>query len=673
MSNKQAITVDGRTIPYNGERNLLEVIRKANIEIPTFCYHSELSVYGACRMCLVDVEGKGLLSSCSILPEAGMKIRTNTQEIRDIRKIAIELILANHQQDCPSCVKSSSCKLLEISNKLGVGKVRFKKTQKEAPIDISSHGLLRDPNKCILCGDCVRACSEIQGIGAIDFAFRGSAVSVLPAFGKDLHDVECVECGQCARVCPTGSIIPKFEIEQVFQALENTGKTVVAQIAPAVRVAIGEMFGMKPGTVLTGQITAALKMLGFKKVFDTSFAADLTVMEETNEFLTRKEKNKDLPLLTSCCPAWVKFAEQYFPEFVGNLSSCKSPQQMFGAVAKKVLPEQLNVKKEDLVIVSIMPCTAKKFESHRPEFSEEGIPEVDYVITTQELAAMIKQAGIRFEQLAPESMDMPLGFKTGAGVLFGASGGVTEAVLRYATEQLTGTTLESVDFHEVRGQEGLRETKIEINGEELIIGIVHGLKNAKRVLEEVKKGKRHLDFIEVMSCPGGCIGGAGQPVTFDDCTRAERTKAIYETDKSLQLHKAQDNPYIQELYQNVLGEPNSHEAHELLHTEYSNRKRISDESIRIIVGKNEEKLSINVCVGTNCFVKGSQTILNKLVNYIDNHNLKDDVEVKATFCMENCQNGPSASVGKKMLSNANFDEICAEIEREAAKLHTTVS
>ncbi|CAG0979511.1 partial NADH-quinone oxidoreductase subunit G, partial [Anaerolineae bacterium] len=315
MSNKQAITVDGRTIPYNGERNLLEVIRKANIEIPTFCYHSELSVYGACRMCLVDVEGKGLLSSCSILPEAGMKIRTNTQEIRDIRKIAIELILANHQQDCPSCVKSSSCKLLEISNKLGVGKVRFKKTQKEAPIDISSHGLLRDPNKCILCGDCVRACSEIQGIGAIDFAFRGSAVSVLPAFGKDLHDVECVECGQCARVCPTGSIIPKFEIEQVFQALENTGKTVVAQIAPADRVAIGEMFGMKPGTVLTGQITAALKMLGFKKVFDTSFAADLTVMEETNEFLTRKEKNKDLPLLTSCCPAWVKFAEQYFPEF----------------------------------------------------------------------------------------------------------------------------------------------------------------------------------------------------------------------------------------------------------------------------------------------------------------------------------------------------------------------
>jgi NADH-quinone oxidoreductase subunit G len=669
MSSKQFITVDGRNISFNGERNLLEVIRKANIEIPTFCYHSELSVYGACRMCLVDVEGRGLISSCSVMPEAGMKIKTNTQEIREIRKIAVELILANHQQDCPSCVKSSSCKLLEISNKLGVGKVRYKRTQKEAPIDVSSHGLIRDPNKCILCGDCVRACKEIQGIGAIDFAYRGSAVSVLPAFGKNLSQVECVECGQCARVCPTGSITPKFEVDAVFNSLENPDKTVVAQIAPAVRVAIGEMFGMKPGTVLTGQITAALKMLGFKKVFDTSFAADLTVIEEGNEFLTRKKVNQNLPLLTSCCPAWVKYCEQYFPEFVNNLSSCKSPQQMFGAVAKKVLPEQLGVKKEDLVVVSIMPCTAKKFESHRPEFSENGIPEVDHVITTQELAAMIKQAGIRFEQLAPESMDMPLGFKTGAGILFGASGGVTEAVLRYASEKITGSVLESVDFNEVRGEEGLREAKVQINGDELSIGIIHGLRNAKRVLENIKNRSKHFDFIEVMSCPGGCIGGAGQPVCFDEQTQKERTRSIYETDKSLQLHKAQENPYITELYQNLLGKPNSHEAHELLHTGYSNRKRIADESIRIIIGKNEDKLLINVCVGTNCFVKGSQSILNKLVNYIENNNLKDDVEVKATFCMENCQNGPSVSVGKKLLNNANFTAICAEIEEAAKKLH----
>jgi len=648
--------INGKEVSFNTERNLLEVIRNANIEIPTFCYHSELSAYGACRMCIVDIEGRGIITSCTTKPEEGMIVKTHTKEVRDIRKIALELLLANHEQKCTSCVKSPNCKLQDLSNKLGIDKVRFKKTEAVSPCDLSSDALMRDPNKCILCGDCVRACYEIQDTGAIDFAYRGSQVAVSPAFGKELASVECVDCGQCARVCPTGAITPKYNTDEVWKEIDNPCKVVVAQIAPAVRVAIGELFGMKPGALLIGQIVAALKMLGFDKVFDTSFAADLTILEETNEFLSRKTDNKNLPLFTSCCPGWVKFAEQHYSEFLPNLSSCKSPQQMFGAVAKEILPEQLGVKKENLVVVSIMPCTAKKSEAKREEFANGKIKEVDIVLTTQELASMIKQAGIRFENLTPESLDLPMGFKTGAGVIFGNSGGVSEAVLRYACEKVNGVKLDSFEFLETRGDDAVREAEINLNGAKVRIAIVSGLKNAKALLNKIKKKEAGYDIVEVMACPGGCIGGAGQPFIFEENIKKERTKGLYDSDKTLQLHKSQDNPYIQELYKSLLIEPGSNKAHKLLHTKYKNRKRILETELSFISSGDSQKLEIKVCVGTNCYLKNSQKLISRLFKYIDEKGLKNAVDVSATFCMEKCGEGPNVLVGGEHIPQCTFEK-----------------
>ncbi|HSV26990.1 MAG TPA: [Fe-Fe] hydrogenase large subunit C-terminal domain-containing protein, partial [Sedimentisphaerales bacterium] len=414
MTEKNTITLNGRPAAIDNEKNLLEVIRKANIDLPTFCYHSDLSVYGACRLCIVEIDGVGLQTSCSIKATPGMTVRTHTERLRKMRRIYLELLLASHHQKCTTCVKNSMCKLQDLAAKMGIEQVRFKTTESSKPIDDTNPSLVRDPNKCILCGDCVRACEEMQGVGAIDFAKRGAATTVTPAFGKSLKQVDCVYCGLCVSVCPTGAITPKSEIEQVWAAISNPKKTVVAQIAPAVRVAIGEMFGLEAGQVTTGKIAAALKMLGFDKVFDTSYAADLTVIEETTEFLARKQKGEKLPQFTSCCPAWVKFAEQYLPDFLSNLSSCRSPQQMFGSLAKRILPEQLKIDAADLFVVSIMPCTAKKFEATRPEFRGDKGPDVDAVLTTQELGRMIHQAGIRFNDLTPDSLDMPMSYKTGA-------------------------------------------------------------------------------------------------------------------------------------------------------------------------------------------------------------------------------------------------------------------
>jgi NADH-quinone oxidoreductase subunit G len=668
METKNILYINGKETSFNGERNLLEVIRKANIEIPTFCYHSELSVYGACRLCLVDVEGRGLLSSCSVKPEAGMKIQTHTKEIRDIRKISLELLLANHDRSCTSCPKSSSCKLQELSNKLGVSEIRYKSTTKNIPPDYSSEALVRDPNKCILCGDCVRACEEIQGIGAIDFAFRGSDVSVMPAFNKGLGKVECVDCGQCARVCPTNAIMPKIQNDEVWKELDNKEKIVVAQIAPAVRVAIGEMFNINSGEILAGQVTAALKMLGFKYVYDTSFSADLTVMEEAKELKTRLTENKNLPLMSSCCPAWVKYAEQYYPEYLNNLSTCKSPQQMLGAVIKETLPGTLKIKKENIVVVSIMPCTAKKFEAFK---DDKKIKDVDFVLTTQELGMMIKQAGIDFASLFPESFDMPYGFKTGAGIIFGNSGGVTEAVLRYLQGESNNGYNSKIDFKEVRDNDGIKEIEIGINGNVHRTAVVYGLKNAKTLLSKIKEDGKKFDFIEVMACPGGCVGGAGQPVCFDDETRKRRAKGLYEADKMLQLHKSQDNPYIKELYDNVL-DKGEHKAHILLHTEYKNRKRILEEEISLIKGNGDETLDVNVCVGTSCYLKGSQDILHKLINYIGEKGLSDCVNVKATFCFENCDNGPGISIGDEKLSKCTIKKAVDTLERKLEEMKIKV-
>jgi NADH-quinone oxidoreductase subunit G len=638
------LTIDGRSVAIEGERNLLELVRKAEIDLPTFCYHSELSVYGACRLCLVDVEGRGIMGACSTPPEPGLRVQTTTPEIRDIRRIAVELLLANHDQQCPTCPRSTNCQLQSLAQRLGIRKVRFKPVHEPAPLDESSPSLIRDPNKCVLCGDCVRMCSEIQGIGAIDFAHRGHDVSVMPAFGKQLGDVECVNCGQCASVCPTGALTPKPEVDQVWSLLADPKKKVVVQIAPAVRVGLGECFGLKPGEITTGQIVAALRRLGFDQVYDTSFAADLTVIEEGTEFLQRKQEGKALPMFTSCCPGWVKYAEQYFPELLPQLSSCRSPQAMFGSLIKAVLPEQLKVDRKDLKVVAVMPCTAKKFEAQRPELSVEGDPDVDHVLTTQELANMIQSAGLIFETLQPESFDMPFGFYTGAGVIFGNSGGVMEAVLRYAAEKMTGTKLDRVEFQEVRGESGLREAQITLNGSQLKLAIVHGLRNARVVAEQVRAGKSHYDLIEVMACPGGCVGGAGQPVTAVRNARALRTKGLYQADKMLQLHKAQDNVFVTECYAKFLGEIGGEKAHHLLHTTYQSRRRIAEEVLPLMQARGSERANVSVCLGTNCYLKGSQEVLNSVLRHAEETGLENRLDVRAAFCLEECEHGPNAII-----------------------------
>jgi NADH-quinone oxidoreductase subunit G len=661
------LNIDGLEVPINGERNLLEVIRKAGIDLPTFCYHSDLSVYGACRLCLVDIAGRGIQGACSTPPEPGLKVRTQTDEIREIRKIAIELLLANHERECPTCAKSAACQLQDIARRLGIQKVRFKPVHDPVPVDRSSLALVRDPNKCVLCGDCVRFCSEIQGIGAIDFAFRGHETAVLPAFGNDLGKGECVNCGQCASVCPTGALTPKSEVDEVWKALNDPDKTVVAQIAPAVRVAIGEAFGMPSGESTRGQMVAAMKRLGFDKIYDTSFSADLTVIEEANEFLQRKTQGGRLPLFTSCCPGWVKFAEQFFPELLPHLSSCKSPQQMLGALCKELLPEELGVKKKNLVVVSIMPCTAKKFEARRPEFTKDGVADVDYVLTTQELARMIEEAGLRFAQLPPESFDLPMGFKTGAGVIFGNSGGVSEAVLRYAAEKITGEKLANPDFHAVRGEDGLRIVEVPVAGIVLKLGIVHGLKNARLLAEKVRRGESDLDLIEVMACPGGCIGGAGQPVSREPDIRRRRAQGLYAVDKGLDLHKSQENHFVTECYQRHLGEIGGKNAHRLLHTHYQARRRIMDEVIPLGDGPAVEKLQVNVCTGTNCFLKGSQQIIHDLLGQVQKENLQDQVDVCASFCFEQCDRGPTVSIDGKKIHHCTPALARAEMEQQLKK------
>jgi len=662
MATQEYVNIDGKDVPFEGEKNLLELARKAGIDIPTFCYHSDLSVYGACRLCLVDIEGQGITSSCSTTPVPGMVVQTHTEEIREIRKIAVELLLANHDQRCPTCPKNGSCQLQDLSRKLGIEEVRFKPTQQMEPVDRSSPSLVRDPNKCVLCGDCVRACTEIQGIGAIDFVGRGADSAVKPAFGKDLNQVECVYCGLCASVCPTGALTPKSSVNDAWKVIQDPTKTVVVQIAPAVRVALGEHFGLEPGAPVTGQAVAALRAMGVDQVYDTSFAADLTVVEEANEFLKRFRKGERLPQFTSCCPSWVKFAEQYFPELLPNLSTCRSPQQMLGALAKEVLPKTQKLDAKDLAIISIMPCTAKKFEAERSEFSAGGVRDVDIVLTTQELARMIEERGLRFRELEPAGMDLPFGFKTGAGVIFGASGGVTEAVLRYAAEAMTDTPLSSVEFKAVRGEEGLRETTVTVAGQDLRLAVVHGLKQARRLAEKVRDGESRWDLIEVMACPGGCVGGAGQPVAHDPVVRKMRTKGLYDSDRMLDFHKAQDNHMVSACYDEHLGEVGGEKAHHLLHTCYMSRKRIAGEGIDLLRGGHDSKVEIEVCLGTSCILRGSQHLLHELGNVIEERGLQEDVELKATFCMERCGSGPNVCIGGTVVETCTLERACEVLD-----------
>lgn len=653
---EKKLVVNGREVAFGDERNLLEVIRNAGIEIPTFCYHSELSIYGACRLCIVDVEGRGVFASCSIAPEEGMKVLTDTKEIRDMRKINLELLLANHKRECPTCTRTDNCALQDIAHRLGVQDVRFKAPRKEEPIDDSSPSLLRDPNKCVLCGDCVRVCAEIQGIGAIDFAFRGSEAKVVPAFDDSLGKVECVNCGQCAAVCPTGALIPKQDHDKVWDALYDKSKKVIVQVAPAVRVALGECFGVKAGENVAGKLVAALKMMGFEHVYDTSFTADMTIFEEANELIGRLQKGENLPLFTSCCPAWVKYAEIYFPEMLPNVSSCKSPQAMFGSYAKEVLPKQLGCKREDIVVVSIMPCTAKKFEAQLPKYQVDGVPDVDIVITTSEVQRMINSLGIQFNEIEPEAFDMPMGFASGGGVIFGASGGVTEAALRYVVEKLENKTLDKVDFKQVRGMKELKEASLEVAGQEVKIAVVHGLAETKKLLQRIKSGEAEYHFVEVMACPGGCISGGGQPNSVNKTIREKRLQGLYNTDKAHQVQKPQDNYLVQRSYEEELGgAPGSDVAHKLLHTAYQNRSQIFDARESIMRGSQENRFPITVTICAKQDNCPGQMLLGMLCEYVKENKYEAYVDIDATFSARPSKDGTvCVTVGDQVVEQTRF-------------------
>ena len=564
-----AVTIDGMSVQIEGEKNLLELVRKANIDLPTFCYHPELSVYGSCRMCIVDVEGRGVLPACSTPVAPGMVVKTNTKQIRGMRKTIVELMLASHCQNCTTCPKSGECKLQTVAKQLGVTKVRFKQVNEALPIDDSSYSVVRDPGKCILCGDCVRTCKEIQTVGALDFVGRGADSKVMPCFNMPLSKVECVNCGQCVKVCPVGALTVKSNIDDVFEAIHDTEKTVVVQIAPAVRVALGETFGGQPGDLATAKMVSALRMMGFDKVYDTSFAADLTVIEEGNEFLARFTKNENIPQFTSCCPAWVKFAEQYYQDYLPNLSSCRSPQQMFGSMCKEVLTKEMSIPREKLVVVSIMPCTAKKFEANRGEFKVDGNNDVDFVITTKELSQMIKESGLNFDKLEAGAFDMPFGAYTGAGVIFGTSGGVSEAVLRYAASTLNNGAL--AEFKELRHPDGTKVLEVAFGDKTLRLAVVSGLANARALMEKIKSGEEKYDLVEVMACCGGCVNGGGQPEHEHKADITERAKGLYEEDSMQEFRNSPDNPFLQKLYKDDV---NADAAHHLFHTKYEKRSRI---------------------------------------------------------------------------------------------------
>lgn len=650
------VKVNGCGIAIEGERNLLELIRKAGIDIPTFCYHSELSIYGACRLCLVEVDGKGIMAACSTKPEPGMEIRTDTKAIRQMRKINIELLLASHNRECPTCSRSSSCTLQNVARRLGVDTVRYRSATKQLPLDTSSPSLQRDPNKCVLCGDCVRVCAEVQGIGAIDFAFRGSNARVSPAFDQDLSQVECVNCGQCAAVCPTGAIVPKQDRHRVWEEIYNPQKKVVVQIAPAVRVALGEMFQLAPGTNVAGKLVSALRLMGFDEVYDTCFAADMTIFEEATELLDRVGSGGVMPMFTSCCPGWVKYCEIYYPELLPNLSSTRSPQQIFGSVARKTLPARLGIEPADLVVVSIMPCTAKKFEAQLPKFSNHGKPDVDYVLTTTEVAQMIASMGIQFDELEPSAFDMPYGFSTGGGVIFGTTGGVMEAALRFAVEKLENKPLNQVEFKAVRGLDKRKEAAVRVGDGEVKVAVVHGLGNAKALIEDLKAGKVHYDFIEVMACPGGCVCGGGQPVAPNDNVRRQRAAGLYNSDKTNQLQKSQDNYLVDRCYEEVFGgRPGSHDAHENLHTHYQNRSQLFDAKLTVLKGSEPRLLPITVTICTRLQDCPGQALLGLIVKYIRDKHYEDKVEVTAAFSSRSNPDGTiCVTVGDQKIDRCAF-------------------
>ncbi len=557
---------------------ILEAARSAGIEIPTLCFLKEINEIGACRICVVEVKGaRSLVASCVYPVNEGMEVFTNTPKVMESRKMTLELILSNHNKKCLSCVRSGNCELQKLCRDMGVDDEHyFDGAANEYEIDTSAAHMIRDNNKCILCRRCSAVCEKVQKIGVIGANERGFKTHIASPFEMGLGETSCVSCGQCIAVCPTGALAEKDSTAGVFDALADETKTVIVQTAPAVRAALGEEFGLPIGTNVEGKMAAALRRLGFDKVFDTDFAADLTIMEEANEFIERVKNGGTLPMITSCSPGWIKYCEHYFPDMTENLSSCKSPMQMFGATAKTYYAEKIGIDPKDMVVVAVMPCTAKKFEIGRDDMSAAGVPDVDFALTTRELARMIDKAGIKFTNLPDEKFDDPLGISTGAAVIFGATGGVMEAALRTAVETLTGEELPALEFNEVRGTQGIKEATYNVAGTDVKVAVVSGLGNAKELLTKVKNGEADYHFIEIMGCPGGCVNGGGQPQqpgyvrnTVD--IKALRAKVLYDIDASMPVRKSHENPAIKELYAEYFGKPGSEKAHHVLHTTYVKR------------------------------------------------------------------------------------------------------
>ena len=577
------LTIDNKSIVVKKGTTILEAAASIGVDIPTLCHMHlhDMSIEnkpGGCRVCVVEVKGRrNLAPACCTEATEGMEISSHSIRAINARRTIVELILSDHPSDCLVCAKSGNCELQDLAHHLGIREIHYQGEQSHYRED-TSPAIIREMDKCILCRRCETMCNEVQTVGVLSTINRGFEAVVSPAFEMNLDHSSCTYCGQCVAVCPTGALTEVDQTGAVIRALSDPGKTVVVQTAPAVRAALGEEFGLPAGTLVTGKMSAALRRLGFNYVFDTDFAADLTIMEEGTELLGRLNKylagdqNVKLPILTSCCPAWVKFFEHHFPELKDIPSTARSPQQMFGSIAKTYFADKMQVKREDLVVVSIMPCVAKKYESSREEFSVDGNPDVDYALTTRELAQLINLANIDFKSLPDEEFDQPLGESTGAGVIFGTTGGVIEAAVRTAYEVQTGKLLDRLDFEELRGMEGLRKATIDFDGLPINIGIAHGLGNARKLLEEIKNGKSEFHAIEIMSCPGGCIGGGGQPYHHGNVDiLKKRQKALYAEDQSKMIRKSHENPYIKKLYEEFLGEPLSDKAHHLLHTEYFDR------------------------------------------------------------------------------------------------------
>ncbi len=576
------IEVNHQRIEARPGEMLLTAMRRAGIHVPTLCCLEQLSPTGACRLCVVEVEGqRNLVPSCAFPVQEGLKVQTHSARAVRARKTIVELLLANHPDDCLYCVRNNNCQLQKLAAELGVRERRFRGAQRECHIDTSSASLVRDPAKCILCGKCVRVCEEIQGVAAIDFVARGSRARVSTAFDQGLNVSSCINCGQCIMVCPTGALREQSHVKPVLEALRHDDRFVVVQHAPAVSVSLAEEFGVRPGADVNGVLVAALRRLGFQRVFDTAFAADLTIMEEASELVQRVRRKlagelppPPLPLLTSCSPGWIKYVEEFHPDFVPNLSTCKSPQQMLGALIKTWFAQREGLDPARIFSVAIMPCTAKKFECGRPELGRDGLADIDAVLTTRELARLIRLRGVDLARLAPESPDTPFGERSTAGKLFGATGGVMEAALRTAFRLLTGNELPSLKVKAVRGLEGVKEARIPVNGLELGVAVVSGLANAGRLLEQIRGGRRDLHFVEVMTCPGGCIAGGGQPIGGDPEAVRARMRALYQIDRDEPLRVSHGNESVRRLYDEFLDEPLSEKSHELLHTHYHRREVI---------------------------------------------------------------------------------------------------